>query len=122
MSDQPNEAAERRVGKPIPILPATWLILVVAEFCVAAWRVGTNQGFAAAAFLPLIGQTRRRGLYSYLSEEGLIQLARTFNAGYIVTETSAEPLSLPLLHENKRGRLYQLESSGRPQVQSGASR
>ena len=122
MSDQPNEAVEQHVSNPIPISPATWLILVVAEFCLAAWGVDTKQGLAAASFLPWTGQSRRRGLDSYLSEEGSIQLAPTFNAGYIITETSSEPLSLHSLHEKTRGPLYRDDKGTRPRAVPGFRR
>ncbi len=79
-------------------------------------RVRAYTGVSGRSDKDAIEIIRRQGLYSYLSEDGLIQLARTFNAGYIVTETSAEPLSLPLLHENKRGRLYQVDKGTRPRV------
>ena len=85
-------------------------------------RIRACTGVSGSSEQDAVEIIRRRGLYSYLSEEAIIQLARTFNAGSIVTETSSEPLSLPLLHENKRGRLYQLDSSGRPRVQPGAGR
>ncbi|MFQ6048839.1 MAG: hypothetical protein ACE5K7_05695, partial [Phycisphaerae bacterium] len=47
-------------------------------------------------------------LYSFLPERALVRLARQFGAGYIVVEADRQRLSLPLMHQNDRYRLYKL--------------